>query len=195
MSVSGTVLLIGDKNTGKTSIIRRYVEGNFDDNYFVTIVPAAQTNFFSSSSKTYELKIWDTTGSEDYESMNANFYHQTNAIIFVVSIDNLDSLENITAFWKGRIDKYIDESSYKSFIAVNKFDLPNSEHILTDTMVKEKAELINAEIIYVSAKEDIRIHELFLNVASSIYNVPRESLKERGCTTESTTTNCSCAIF
>ena len=129
------ILLIGDTNTGKTSIVRMFVEGSFSDSHFVTALPTFQKKQYSYPLGNFDLEVWDTAGSEEWTSLNASVYNRTEAIIFVVSIDNTDSLDHITDFWKPKIEEYLDESTYKSFIAVNKIDLSEQEKVLTEACI------------------------------------------------------------
>ena len=55
------VVMIGDSNVGKTSIIDRYVEGVFPN------LPTVGVGFKSKSlyldNKTFQLQIWDINGA------------------------------------------------------------------------------------------------------------------------------------
>ena len=189
------VLLIGDANTGKTSIARVYADGSFAENYNTTLCPTSQTKSFLTPSGAFQLIIYDTAGTEGWKSLNASLYNKTHAIIFVVSMDSIESLDNIIDVWKPEIGSYIDESNYKAFIAVNKIDLPKEEQLLTENVIKEKALLINAKVFMVSAKESIMIKEMFLELAAILNNSPLEAVREGDPKTEESDVVCNCGLI
>lgn len=193
---NNNVVVIGDTNTGKTSIIRMYINGDFMTDFYVTPLPISQAKDYHSPSGDFSVTIWDTAGSEDWESMNAQVYKDVSAVIFVVSIDNSDSLDNILQVWKPKIEKFNDESNYKCFIAINKIDLPPDQHVITDDSITQVATAINAEVLRVSAKEAIGIDDLFRRAAAATQGISPDLLLQNsqnttnGQPSETTCTNC-----
>ena len=184
------VVVLGDTNTGKTSIIRRFTHNEFLDEHNVTTLPITQSKRFLNEKKPFELSIWDTAGSEEWVSMNSSIMHGAKAVIFVSSIENEDSFDNIFKIWYNRINEHTNPHEYISFIVINKNDLSEDQKILQQSRVEEKSKEINAKIFFVSAKNGDGITELFETIAqilcshfSSIFDLQSKDI------------NCNCECY
>ena len=165
------VILLGATNTGKTSIIRRYMCQEYQAAHYVTPLPVQSSKPISENGKPKcELAIWDTAGSEDWVSMNATVYRNTHAIIFVASYDEPDSLDDLTSTWLDRVDGYLRPDEYCSIIAMNKCDLPEESRCLTKQKLEEKAGRMGIEFMEVSAATPTNINELFAKVVELLDN-------------------------
>lgn len=187
------ILVIGDTNTGKTSLIRMYIDGKFLDNHHPTPMPILSTKKFTSRSGPFMLKIWDTAGSEGWQTMNSGVYSKSDVVVYLVATDNLESLDHVTSEWKRRLDDYIDETQYKSFIVVNKIDISKDLHQITEEMIQEKAASLNAEVCYISAKENIGVNDMFNKVACAAHHIELTDLNG-GPEKEEEETKC-CRVF
>ncbi len=56
--------------------------------------------------KKIELVLWDTAGQEGYERLRPLSYPDTNVIVMCYSIDNPDSLKNISDKWHPELRFY-----------------------------------------------------------------------------------------
>ena len=54
-----------------------------------------------------ELALWDTAGQEDYDRLRPLSYPDTDVILMCFSIDNPDSLENITEKWTPEVSGHL----------------------------------------------------------------------------------------
>ena len=103
--ISCKVVLIGEMNVGKTSIISRYIKGIFDKNIFPTIDASylKKKVYFQKYNKFIQFVIWDTAGQENFRSLNKFFYRDALIIIFVYDITNKKSFIEIKDFWYNEI--------------------------------------------------------------------------------------------
>ena len=73
------VVLVGSSNSGKTSIIQRYINNQFTSN----LCPTVQAGYFEKSlsfdSKEISLDIWDTAGQERFHSIAPIYYRDAAA--------------------------------------------------------------------------------------------------------------------
>ena len=61
------IITIGDSNVGKTSIIRRYIDNKFDENFIATIgLIFSFKEVILKNQKKVRLKLIDTAGQEKY---------------------------------------------------------------------------------------------------------------------------------
>lgn len=167
------VVLIGRQHTGKTSIINQFMRREFSEAYNPTAL-ATQQIAMNMGQSSCRLQIWDTAGCEDWQALNTSVYHGANAIIYVASYDELESLEELESFWMKKVDEHVKEKEYHKILAVNKSDLEESARQFCSDHAKEWAENHKIEIIEVSAKENTNIQELFTRVANALTKLPPE---------------------
>ena len=63
------IVVIGDSNVGKTSIILRYTRGFYEENYCTTIGTGFFLKMLPEYGENKGFKIWDTAGHERYRSV------------------------------------------------------------------------------------------------------------------------------
>ncbi|MHA2182007.1 MAG: GTP-binding protein, partial [Promethearchaeota archaeon] len=95
---SNKIILTGDYQVGKTSLIRRFVENSFKENYIATIgVQISKKTVNLTDQNKMNFIIWDIGGqSFQMTPYRAKFYNGANAAFIVVDRSrpgNLDSVE------------------------------------------------------------------------------------------------------
>ena len=84
------VVFLGDSSVGKTSIIARYMSGNFNNGYEATIGTDFSTKSVTTSAgKSVQLQIWDTAGQERYRSLIPSYIRDSAAAVIVYDISGL----------------------------------------------------------------------------------------------------------
>ena len=119
------VILLGDTNVGKSSIIRRLRSGVFEDDLTATISIEYYNYAVRINDFVIRMQLWDTVGQELYHSIVSNYYRSTDVAIFVYSIDNKNSFENIQKWFKEINEKNskTENSISKNILLGNKKDL------------------------------------------------------------------------
>ena len=73
------VILIGDENVGKTSVLNRFNYNKFRIEYICTIgVDYCVKSLVLDNKTTVDLQIWDTCGQERFRTLTRQYYHNTN---------------------------------------------------------------------------------------------------------------------
>ena len=117
-------LIIGDSTVGKTSILSRYTNGDFNPHYLATV----GLDFFKKdevfNGKTIRIKIWDTAGQERYKSLTQGYFRNAEGIMIVYDVSNLVSFENLK-YWIQSIKTHIDidKGEVPAIIIGNKIDI------------------------------------------------------------------------
>ena len=112
------VLILGESNVGKNSIVTRFVYNNFDYNKY-TISGAYQvhkTIFFKDLNKIINFEIWDTPGQKKYRVLHRVLFNNANVFILVYDITNLSSFEEIKNYWMNEIKLRAPKNNCKLFI-------------------------------------------------------------------------------
>ena len=144
------ILLLGDFSVGKTSLVRRYVDGSFDDKYLTTIGVKISKKLFVIDAVEYEMFIWDIEGATPSRKMSLSYYKGASGAIFVGDTSRKETLESIEEHKKVFLEENPDA---KIVIAYNKSDKLNEE--------EKKAFNLNDDTFLTSAKDDNNVEKLF----------------------------------
>lgn len=89
------VIIAGDGNVGKTSLIRRYCEGKFEQSRIATIGVDFQTKIVDLPSGQVKLSIWDMAGQDRFQVMREGFYRGSRSAALVYDLTELESLAHL----------------------------------------------------------------------------------------------------
>ena len=153
------VILVGESQVGKTSIISRYTKNLYLENTKRTLSAYSTKKIIEIDGYKIELQIWDTVGQEQYRSVTSIFYKEALVCILVYDITNRDSFDSIKNYWHNEIIKN-GKKGVIIGIAGNKSDLYESEKV-SEKEGQEYSDSINAFFKLVSAKNNISINEFF----------------------------------
>ena len=151
------VILVGDSNVGKTSILKKFVDGTFVNKLACTIsVEFLAKNLKIDKNLYAKLAIYDTAGQEKYRSLTRQYYHKANGIILVFDLTNETSFTKLNGWIKEIND---NAGNVEVFLVGNKSDLENRKitKIKAENFAKEK----KLKYIETSAKEGTNILLLF----------------------------------
>jgi len=181
------IVIIGDGGVGKTSIIKRYIEGGSEYEYIMTL----GVDTYIKESKLYydgrfiDIKwhIWDFGGQFHWVNIRKPLYRGAAGGIIVFDVANQNSYERVTNWVK----EMISISGKRPLVLVgNKIDLrgvvPNClkrEDGLRKA--KELSELIGMEVPYieVSALKGINIDRIFSALGNAIMRYAIERLQKK----------------
>ncbi len=161
------LLLIGDSGVGKSSIVLRFADDTFSENYISTIGVDFKIRTISVNNKIIKLQIWDTAGQERFRTITTSYYRGAHGIIIVFDLTNINSLENIDQ-WFDNIHKYGNENIQKILVG-NKSDLLRDKNI-TQLYIQEIIDKYNLIYIESSAKKDININNIFNELSLLLLN-------------------------
>ena len=167
------LLIIGEPNSGKTSLVRRYCNGIFDESYRATIGVDFAVKFLEYPFEQYqdiELRLWDIAGQDKYINFTRVYYSGAHGAIVVYDITNDNNIDK----WKKQLDSiciFEDKNIHLPCMLVgNKIDLINKDDIDTYISRNEnyKNELKFDDCMLISVKENTNIDQLFDNMIKLI---------------------------
>lgn len=155
------ILLLGDFSVGKTSLIKRYVEGTFDDKYLTTIGVKISKKQLTIADVTCEMLIWDIEGSTPSKKISLGYYRGASAAIFVSDVTRRETIEGI----EEHKNIFLNENPDAKFVvAHNKIDMLND-------IAKERLEheLVSDDNVFLtSAKNNQDVEALFMKLMKEI---------------------------
>ena len=154
------LLLLGESNVGKTSIILRYIEDKFEESNISTCGIDLKCKYVSCDNKKIKLNIWDTAGQERFKGLTKNYFRGAHGFVLVYDITNKLSFDKLKVWIKDAKEKIADENSYKLAVVGNKKDCEDKREVNKQTL-KEFAEANHIIFSEVSAKTGEGIDELF----------------------------------
>lgn len=168
------VILIGDGNVGKSSILRRFSGGKFSETTTATIGVDYHARIFKlhNNSVGVKLQLWDTGGQERFRSITRSYYRNCAGCIIVYDISNRESFEHVKE-WLAEARSNTDRPGIVYLLVGHKVDL-NTERQVPTTEGDEFARTNNIFFIETSAKVFCNIHEAFQIVACEIYKRLKE---------------------
>ena len=154
------LIVIGDENVGKTSIINRFKNNLFSPEYEPTVGLDFQSIPILIDDQSVTLLLYDTAGQEKFKSLIPLYTNEANIILLIYDVSNKESFDNIGK-WFDSLNNINKEEVIFALVG-NKSDLDYNRKV-----IKEEAELYAKEHNYifqeVSALNGEGIQELFLN--------------------------------
>ena len=95
------IIILGDSNVGKTSLMNRYHSGKYTGQYKATIGAdflSKEITHPEDPSRQVSLQIWDTAGQERFQSLGVAFYRGADACVLVYAVGNEKSFKLLFFF-------------------------------------------------------------------------------------------------
>lgn len=184
MSIAGKVIIIGDPGVGKTSLISRYVDGTFYEEYIQTVganflikevdlqnilgnnYPSDGDLREKTLDKGLKLYFWDIGGQSDKLIVTEYYFLQAVGALVVFNLVNKESFEHVD-FW---VSKMRELSGDIPFILIgNKTDLSN-ERVIDKALIEKKAEDLGVNYYETSAKLNENVNRAFFEISLQIIN-------------------------
>ena len=152
------VLLLGNSDVGKSSLLLRYVDSVWSDTFVPTIGVDFKVKTIEIGDKKVKMQIWDTAGQERFRTVVSTYFRGAHGIFLIYDITNRDSFKNLEN-WLIEIEKNASENVLKILIG-NKNDLEDERDIASDEG-KAFANRNGMQFIETSAKMNTNVNEAF----------------------------------
>lgn len=152
------VLLVGNSSVGKTSIMLRYLDDFFVENFLPTVGIDFKTKLIGYNGYSIKVNLWDTAGQEKFRTLTTGYYKGAQAVIFVFDITERESFFQLRD-WIMETKKHVG-NDFVGVIVGNKLDLDYKRVVKTDELLY-LAEDVQMPVFEVSAKEGTNIAEVF----------------------------------
>ena len=164
------LLVIGDSSVGKTSLITRYTNGTFKEEYLATVGLDYYSKNEEINNQAIQIKLWDTAGQERFKALTQNYFRNAEGVLLAFDVTNEESFNNLKD-WISSIKINMEAKNiFLPLIVVgNKIDMENDREI-----TKEEAEKFASENKYkyfeTSAKTGEGVDEAIKELINLVLN-------------------------
>lgn len=122
-SSSVKLVLLGEAAVGKSSLVLRFVNNDFQENKEPTIGAAFLTQKCNLPTRTIKFEIWDTAGQERFASLAPMYYRNAQAALVVYDLTKPTSLIK-AKHWVAELQRQASPGIVIALVG-NKLDLTN----------------------------------------------------------------------
>ncbi len=164
------ITVIGDGRVGKTSLIKKFTKGSFQEDYIKTM--GAQFSVYDKKIDGDKIKLffWDIAGQDDFHFLHSSFFKESKAAIIVYSLEENELGK--TSF-KHILDWYKDIVKYCGNIPVvifaNKVDLIDEESLNNANIAELVEEHKFLDYFITSAKTGQGVIDAFNTIIKNLY--------------------------
>lgn len=160
------IVVVGNGGVGKTSLIKQYTEGNFQNDYIKTI--GAQFSKYIETFKNDAVKLffWDIAGQPEFKFMRPTFYQGAKAGILVFSLTDNDSFNDLIE-WYENIKSHCGDIPVVMF--GNKDDLKEAKDFDDKKIDALKKDINFIKYSRTSAKTGENVYDAFRSIIKHLY--------------------------
>jgi small GTP-binding protein len=153
------ICLLGASSVGKTSLVKQFVEGIFNEKYLTTIGVKIDKKIVTLENEQVKLMIWDIEGNDRYNLFQEKYLRGCSAYIIVVDQTRTSSLnDGIEIHAQAR-----QVSNCPAILAINKNDL-QANWSWHDSELLHYHDLFEM-VCNTSAKSGKNVEKMFLKLA------------------------------
>ena len=129
------IILLGNVSVGKTSIVGRYINNSFSENYKTTIQAEQSTKIINEDDDTsIRLNIWDTAGQEKFRAITRQYYNDALGAVIAFDLTDKKSFNDVKSWISDLKNHGADDTVI--MVLGNKSDL-SGERFVTHEEIKE----------------------------------------------------------
>ena len=167
------IVVVGDSGVGKTNLIRRFIQDDFQSNSKATVGVEFFSKSFKMNDNVFKIEIWDTAGQERYKSITAAYYKGAKGGLVVYDVTSKTSFDNVDN-WVSEI-KEKASTDMKTMMIGNKIDLKDERAVSTEEAL-EKAKLLELPLMEASALDSTNVKQAFYDLLKEMYKEVKKTI-------------------
>ena len=161
------IVIIGDAAVGKTSLINRFVENSFSEDYRATLGANIVRKDVNLDNARVRLIMWDLAGQEKYRVVRSMYFQGCQGALLVYDVTRYNTLESINNKWLKDYKKHVKKKGAYILIG-NKTDLKDQIAIPTEKGKELATKIKASDFIETSARLGENIEEAFSLLVNQI---------------------------
>ncbi|KAL9109809.1 MAG: hypothetical protein Q9227_005512 [Pyrenula ochraceoflavens] len=171
-SVVIKVGMVGDAQIGKTSLMVKYVEGSWDEDYIQTLGVNFMEKTISIRNTEITFSIWDLGGQREFVNMLPLVCNDAVAILFMFDLTRKSTLNSIKEWY--RQGRGFNKTAIP-FLVGTKYDhfvnFPREDQEEISTQARRFAKAMRASLIFSSTSHSINVQKIFKIVLAKAFDL------------------------
>jgi small GTP-binding protein len=155
------IVIAGNGGVGKSSLLHRYVAGQFNHSYSVTIGADFASREVDLGDETIRLVIWDLAGQRRFRVVRDGFYRGAKVVILVFDITSPASWEDLP-LWEEEVTQQVPEAQI--VVVGNKTDL-NHQRAISHNLAHVWTKGRRYGYLETSCATGVGVDDLFVGIA------------------------------
>ena len=159
-----TILTLGEKAVGKTSLVLKYTDNTFNEKYISTIGIDSKDKYLKKNGENFKLRLVDPSTLV----INQNLINlECDGIIFLYDITNKNSFDIISEYIKIFQDK--KGKNFPMILLGNKIDKEEEERKISKEAGEELAKTKGSNFSEISVKEGTNVNKAVNSLINQIF--------------------------
>ena len=140
------ILTLGESSVGKSSIIRRFTNNKFNEQFLTTVGVDFKSKIISYKNKKVKVLLVDTSGQDRFRNIANNYYRSADGILLVFDVSKRISIEKFD-LWIQQINEKWSADNNSILLFGNKIDCVNDREISNEEgkQLAEKYKMVYVE--------------------------------------------------
>jgi len=164
------ILIIGESGVGKSSLLLRFTDDQFDPELAATIGVDFKVKVMDQQGNKVKLAIWDTAGQERFRTLTPSYYRGAQGAILVYDVSSRESFTKVED-WLNELETYSTNHDLIKMLVGNKCD-KEGERMVSKEEGQKCARKYQMMFIEASAKTKEGVHVAFEELVEKIIQTP-----------------------
>ncbi|KAG6035020.1 septum-promoting GTP-binding protein 1 [Claviceps citrina] len=164
--------MVGDAQIGKTSLMVKYVEGSWDEDYIQTLGVNFMEKTISIRNTEITFSIWDLGGQREFVNMLPLVCNDAVAILFMFDLTRKSTLNSIKEWY--RQGRGFNKTAIPILVGT-KYDhfvnFPSQDQEEISNQARRFAKAMRASLIFSSTSHSINVQKIFKIVLSKAFDL------------------------
>ena len=164
--------MIGDSQIGKTSLMVKYVDGIFDEEYLQTLGVNFMEKSITLRDTQITFSIWDLGGQREFTNMLPLVCNDAVALLFMFDLTRKTTLNSIKEWYRQArgFNKvaipFLVGTKYDSFVT-----LPAEDQTDITRQARKYAKAMRAPLVFCSTSHTINIQKIFKIILAKAFEL------------------------
>ena len=162
------ILIAGNASVGKTSLLRRYVDGMFDESSIMTVGVDFYTKKITFDNSQCNLQLWDLGGQERFRHLLDNFVMGARGALLLFDLTRMPIIRDILE-WVNIAR--LHDINLPIILVGAKLDLDDLIAVDDDSAINLKNTFNMIDYIKTSAKTGYNVEKVFEIISKQLINI------------------------